>query len=256
MNETVFGRYSEERVCPLTGPTAEPAAASVGRVYKNNGNAPLLALLDGHVGRILDVGCGAGDNARLLVSRFPGCQVFGITYSEAEAAIARKAMTACWVTNIEDDLPGYLRAQRFDVIIFSHVLEHMRDPAATLSKFADLLSEGGTALIAVPNVLSWTMRWRFLRGDFEYQSDGVLDDTHLRFFTYLTAERYLVARCPGLRLISKSVTGSVPQWIVRRYLIPRRLSRGIDRLGCRFWPNLFGDQILLKAVRDPSRTEA
>ncbi len=221
------------------------------RVYKNNGNAPLLDLLDGPVGRVLDVGCGAGDNARLLTARFPGCEVFGITYSAAEAAAARGAMTTCWVANIEEDLPEQLRATRFDAVIFSHVLEHMRDPAATLSRFAQLLHGGGVALIAVPNVLSWAMRWQFLRGDFEYQSDGVLDDTHLRFFTYLTAERYLVGRCPGLKLISKTVTGSVPQWVLRRYLLPRRVSRWIDQFGCRLWPNLFGDQILLKAVVDP-----
>jgi 2-polyprenyl-3-methyl-5-hydroxy-6-metoxy-1,4-benzoquinol methylase len=229
---------------------------SIDRVYRNSGNAPLLSLLEGHVGRVLDVGCGAGDNARLLASRFPRCEVTGITYSAAEAAAARAAMTTCWVADIEADLPQQLRADRFDVLIFSHVLEHMRDPAATLNKFVQLLRAGGVAVIAVPNVLSWATRWRFVRGDFEYASDGVLDDTHLRFFTYLTAERYLVGRCPGLTMLSKTVTGSVPLWLLRRYLFPRGLSRRIDRLGCRLWPNLFGDQILLKAVFDPARSRS
>jgi SAM-dependent methyltransferase len=137
---------------------------------------------------------------------------------------------------------------RFDAVVLSHVLEHLSDPATVLRRFSKLLLQGGCAIIAVPNALSWAMRWQFIRGDFEYKSDGVLDDTHLRFFTYLTADRYLLAKSPDLRLVSKSVTGGVPQWWLRRYLLPKSWSTHIDVLGCRVWPNLFGDQVLLKAV--------
>lgn len=224
------------------------------RIYKNNGNAPLLALLDGKVKVVLDVGCGAGDNAALLKSMFPGCEVHGVTHSRTEAQIAERRMTACWVFDIEKAIPENLSAMKFDAVIFSHVLEHLRDPAAILNRFAGLLRPGGCAVIAVPNVLSWAMRVQFMRGDFEYQSDGVLDDTHLRFFTYLTADRYLLSKSPDLKLISKSVTGSVPQWWLRRHLLPARWSARIDAAGCRFWPNLFGDQVLLKAVSPDSRS--
>jgi 2-polyprenyl-3-methyl-5-hydroxy-6-metoxy-1,4-benzoquinol methylase len=221
------------------------------RIYKNNGNGSLLSLLDDRPRMVLDVGCGAGDNAYLLKSKYPGCEVHGITHSSAEAKIARQLMTACWVFDIEGDIPEDLRSMRFDAVILSHVLEHLRDPAAILEKFAKLLRPGGCAIIAVPNTLSWAMRWQFIRGRFEYQLDGVLDDTHLRFFTYFTADKYLLAKSPELKLVSKSVTGSVPQWWLRRYLLPKSLSRCIDALGCRFWPNLFGDQVILKAVTAP-----
>jgi ubiquinone/menaquinone biosynthesis C-methylase UbiE len=218
------------------------------RIYKNRGNASLLALL-GHEPRcVLDVGCGAGDNAVLIKARYPACEIHGVTHSAPEAEIAGKRMSACWVFDIEGEIPRHLSAMRFDALIFSHVLEHLRNPAATLSRFVRLLSRRGCVIIAVPNMLSWAMRWRFLRGDFEYQSEGVLDDTHLRFFTYITADRYLLGKSPQLRLVSKSVTGSVPQWWLRRHLLPKRWSTGIDAMGCRIWPNLFGDQVLLKAV--------
>jgi len=220
------------------------------RVYKNAGNVPLIALLDSDARQVLDVGCGAGDNAELLRSRLPGCQVHGITHSAAEAELAKRRMASCSVWDIEGDIPVEFNAMRFDAMIFSHVLEHLRDPELVLCKFSRLLKSGGTVLIAVPNVLSWTMRWQFLRGDFEYRSEGVLDDTHLRFFTYLTADRYLLSKCPELKLVSKGVTGSVPLWWFRRYLLPKKGSEFIDELGCRLWPNLFGGQILLKAVRD------
>lgn len=227
---------------------------SLDRVYTNYGNAPLIALLDRGVRQILDVGCGAGDNAELMKTKCPNCEIYGITHSAAEALVARNVMTACWVTDIEDDCPADLNAMRFDAIVFSHVLEHVRYPASVLMRFSQLLRVGGTIIIAVPNVLSWVMRLRFLRGDFEYQSDGVLDDTHLRFFTYFTADRYLLGQCSELKLISKSVTGSVPQWWIRRYILPRKWSNAIDALGCRIWPNLFGSQILMKAVHEPSNS--
>lgn len=218
------------------------------RIYKNNGNASLLRLLNDDLSAVLDVGCGAGDNACLLRAKYPGCRIYGITQSAAEAEIAKKWMAACSVFDIESDLPEHLSAMRFDAIVFSHVLEHLRDPATVLRRFAKLLRPGGCAVIAVPNTLSWALRWQFVRGDFRYKSDGALDDTHLRFFTYLTADRYLLAKSPELKLVSKSVTGSVPQWWLRRYVLPETWSARIDALGCRMWPNLFGDQVLLKAV--------
>jgi 2-polyprenyl-3-methyl-5-hydroxy-6-metoxy-1,4-benzoquinol methylase len=224
------------------------------RIYKNIGNASLLALLNSDLSMVLDVGCGAGDNAYLLRSKYPGCEIHGVTHSSTEADIAKKWMTACWVFDIETDIPRDLSAMKFDAIILSHVLEHLRDPATILRKFANLLLPGGCAIIAVPNTLSWAMRWQFIRGDFEYKLDGVLDDTHLRFFTYLTADRYLLGKSPELKLVSKSVTGSVPQWWLRRYLLPKKWSARIDALGCRIWPNLFGDQVLLKAVAARSDT--
>ena len=218
------------------------------RIYKNHGNTGLLALLDDDPSKVLDVGCGAGDNAALIMAKYPACEIHGVTHSAAEAAIAGKSMSACWVFDIEKEIPAELAAVKFDAVIFSHVLEHLRDPAAIVSKFAGLLLRRGCVVIAVPNTLSWAMRWQFLRGDFEYRPEGVLDDTHLRFFTFLTADRYLLAKSPQLELVSKSVTGSVPLWLLRRHVLPQRWSTGVDRLGCRMWPNLFGDQVLIKAV--------
>lgn len=229
-------------------PVLQTASDNLQRIYENDGNRPLMALLDRPVGCVLDVGCGAGRNAELLRRRYPNCEVHGITRSVAEAEIAASRMTSCRVCDIEAEIPPDLKQMRFDALVFSHVLEHVREPECVLRRFAPLLNEGGAIVIAVPNVLSWAMRWQFLRGHFEYQPEGVLDDTHLRFFTYFTADRYLLANNPDLRLVSKSVTGSVPLWWLRRYILPIRCSEAIDAAGCRRWPNLFAWQILLKAV--------
>lgn len=219
------------------------------RVYSNQGNPPLIDLLGKGCNCLLDIGCGAGDNAALIKSRYSECEVFGITHSAVEADLARKHMAQCWVFDIENELPADLDHQSFDVLIFSHVLEHLRNPAVALARFSRLLRSGGEVLIAVPNVLSWRMRAQFLLGRFEYESAGGLDDTHLRFFTYFTADQYLLSKSPDLQVTTKSASGSVPLWWLRRYIFPQRWAGYIDQWGCRHWPNLFGGQVLIKAVK-------
>ena len=219
------------------------------RVYCNAGNPPLIDLLGKGCNNLLDIGCGAGDNAVLVKSVYSECKVFGVTQSIAEAALTQGRMVKCWVFDIERGLPNDLEDQLFDCLIFSHVLEHLRDPAEVLARFSRLLRKGGQVLIAVPNILSWRMRLQFLMGNFTYESAGVLDDTHLRFFTFFTADRYLLSRSPDLEVSCKTASGSVPLWWLRRHVFPQAWSERIDQWGCRHWPNLFGGQVLIKAVK-------
>lgn len=223
------------------------------RIYTNAGNTQLLDLLDAGCRNILDVGCGAGDNAALISARYPNCKVFGITHSIAEAERARQYMEKCWVFDIErdeSDWPNELKNMVFDTLIFSHVLEHLREPSVALAHFSKLLVYGGVVLIAVPNILNWRQRIQFIFGKFEYELSGVLDDTHLRFFTYFTADHYLITKSNDLKLTFKSATGSVPLWWLRRYVFPKTWSDRIDTFGCKYYPNLFGWQILIKAIKN------
>ena len=224
-------------------------SAQLERVYANRGNEALIDLIDGPYGRVLDVGCGAGDNAVLIRSRNPECEIIGITQSEPEARLARSRMSRCLIADIETEIPELLLDQGFDVLIFSHVLEHLQYPSEVLARFASLLRNGGQALIAVPNVVFWQMRCRFLKGDFAYESSGILDDTHLRFFTYFTAEQILFAQESGLRVACKTTTGHVPLPVVRQHLLPKGIGAGIDRWACSRWPNVFGWQILIRAIK-------
>ncbi len=233
---------------PLSVQSHTVPACSKERIYSNAGNLPLISLIAGKFGKVLDVGCGAGDNAALIRSMDASAELYGLTQSKNEAELAGRYMNHCWVSDAESSLPEALGKISFDVIVFSHVLEHFREPAAVLSNFSKFLRPGGQVLIAVPNILSWKMRLEFLAGRFEYESAGPLDDTHLRFFTYHTADKYLLARTPDLHVVDKRADGSVPLWWLRRHVFPRRWSESLDRWGTKHWPNLFAGQILIRAV--------
>ena len=83
------------------------------RIYANAGNPPLLNLLDGSPQRVLDIGCGAGNNAALIRTMYPDCKVFGITHSTSEADFARRYVEVCWVFDIENEFPEDLMCQTF-----------------------------------------------------------------------------------------------------------------------------------------------
>jgi SAM-dependent methyltransferase len=159
----------------------------------------LLPLLPPQLGDVLDIGCGTGSLLLHLKSR--GAKfTAGIEYVPAVAEQARLRQVADEVhcLDIESDELPYGPA-RFDCIVMSHVLEHMRDPWLTLAKVLALLKPGGNFVGAIPNVRYYpVLRDLLLRGRFQYQPSGILDRTHLRFFTRDSIEGLLVDA--GLRV--------------------------------------------------------
>lgn len=220
-----------------------------GRLYQNEGNPELLAHLRCTTGRLLDVGCGAGDNARLLAASCGALQIFGITASQREADLARRYMRDCRVADIESEELSEHQSGPYDCLLFSHVLEHLREPSRVLASFVPHLREGGQVLIAVPNIANIHSRWQLMKGRFEYEDSGVFDETHLRFFSYHSVDKFLLKDVKGLELVGKHVTGSVPLWLFRRYLLPVAMTRYLDRMGCRLSPNLFGGQVILNLIK-------
>ena len=219
-------------------------------VYHNEGNLLLVSLLWPNVRTILDVGCGAGDNARIIRKVNENIEIVGITLSTEESKHARRHMTSVHVVDLDISDLSFLGERRFDAIIFSHVLEHVKDPPRLLSlSVRQHLRAGGQILIAVPNVLFYKNRLRFLAGYFEYEESGIMDRTHLHFFTWHTADRYLVDTVKELKLAYKIAEGSAPLWVLRRWLLPVALSTRIDAYFVRLFPNLFGHQIVMSVRR-------
>jgi SAM-dependent methyltransferase len=106
---------------------------------------------------------------------------------ELQPEAAEEAALHCervLVGDIEElDLEAELSGERFDAILFADVLEHLRDPAAVLRRVRPFVGEGGSVVASIPNVAHGSVRLALLAGSFRYREQGLLDGSHLRFFT-------------------------------------------------------------------------
>lgn len=192
--------------------------------------------------RILDVGCGTGVHARELKRR--GIEVHGVTLSPVEMEQATQEMERATLANVETWAPDYPPGF-FDALLFSHVLEHLIDPAEAIKRMSPYLRPGGRVYIALPNISFWRYRLRALFGRFEYEEMGPMDKTHLRFFTFFSAQSLLDAS--GLSLLRVEARGHVPLGFFRR-LFPKAAKK-LDKAALKTFPNLFGYEIQLCASK-------
>lgn len=138
--------------------------------------------------RVLDVGCGVGLNGAAAKRR--GAHVTGIELMPSALAEARERLDEVLAIDIARDV-SHLDGRSFDLMLFGDVLEHLADPAAALERLLPYLEDGGHVIVSLPNVAAWTNRLSLLLGRWDYQSSGILDDTHLRFFTLASSVRLL-----------------------------------------------------------------
>lgn len=135
--------------------------------------------------RVLDVGCAAGVVGATLKRR-QQCAVVGIERYPTAAQAARAVLDEVLEVDLESsgiDWCTQLGRQRFDCLIYADVLEHLREPRELLAAQRELLAPGGVAIVSVPNVRHYPVVLGLLGGEWRYQDEGVLDRTHLRFFT-------------------------------------------------------------------------
>jgi 2-polyprenyl-3-methyl-5-hydroxy-6-metoxy-1,4-benzoquinol methylase len=158
----------------------------------DNAHARVIRLI-GRDKKVLELGCSTGYMSKVLTESF-GCSVTGI---ECDAASASAARTVCSRV-IEGDLEtldweSQLGDERFDVIVCADVLEHLRDPAHLLQRLGSVLSTEGYVVASIPNITHASVIMELIRGRFPYCEEGLLDGTHLRFFSidtvYETFER-------------------------------------------------------------------
>jgi 2-polyprenyl-3-methyl-5-hydroxy-6-metoxy-1,4-benzoquinol methylase len=215
--------------------------------YKNSGNLGIIELIDDSDKSILDIGCGAGDTGKLIQSIYPNSEVVGITCSQLEYEQATQNLSSCICINIEQDTLPVQYQKKFDVLIFSHVLEHLIDPVEVIRRLLPYLKLGGKIIIAIPNIANWRERWKISLGRFEYTDSGVMDKTHLHFYTFYTSIKSLINPINELKVESHFVNGSVPLAFFRYYLLTTGMKKTLDQLGCKYAPNMFGSEILIVA---------
>jgi glycosyltransferase involved in cell wall biosynthesis/tetratricopeptide (TPR) repeat protein len=155
--------------------------------YYENIRNDLIPLIPDNASCILEVGCGSGMTGQELKNR-NGAFVAGIEMNSSAANAARNVLDDVVNGDIEKiDLP--YSDSSFDCIIFADVLEHLVDPLSVLMKVRRLLKKGGTIVTSIPNVQFHSVIHNLIEGNWTYEKEGILDETHLRFFTYREIEK-------------------------------------------------------------------
>jgi len=199
------------------------------------------ALAPGAKLRVLDVGAATGYVGEAIKSA-RDAELAGVeTDPEARRALRYE--------RVFESLEAVPAGEGYDLGLLLDVIEHTPDPRATLERTASALRPGGTLLVSVPNIAHWSTRLGLLLGRFEYASSGILDRTHLRFFTRRSFLRTL--REAGLSVESESFSvepvelllpwvEKVPGW---------RPLRGVRRAAAWCWPGLLAFQLLARCRR-------
>ena len=193
--------------------------------------------------KILDLGCSSG----LLAERLEemGHHVTGVDLNEFPEAARR--MHAFYRADLSQGIPPEV-GSGFDLILMADVLEHLPDPGSLLRQCRDLLTPDGSIMLCVPNIGHWYPRTRATLGIFDYDQRGILDATHLRFFTRRSIRKmverngYAVRRTEavGLPVDAVGIGGTTAH-----------LVRLLDQFVLTVWPTLFGYQFILEVT--PSR---
>jgi len=152
------------------------------RDYFGLARQDIAALVPDGANRVLEVGCGTGATLRWLKDQGRARWIAGVELLPYAAAEAAKHLDASWAGDIEAlDVP--IPDGTLDVVLCLDLLEHLRDPWGATRRLAQLLASGGVLIASIPNVQSVQVVRRLVQGRWDYEESGLLDRTHLRFFT-------------------------------------------------------------------------
>jgi len=216
---------------------------SAGKVYSyKKGNPYVIGLVPEQAKLILDIGCGAGDTGSILMEQ--GYTVDGITISEEEKQEAGQVLRNVYVYNVEQGLPPEMKEQ-YDVVILSHVLEHICYPQKLLKDVQSRLKPNGILIVALPNIMHFNSRWKLTKGNFKYEEYGIWDYTHFRWYTFKSAQQML--KDNNYTIEKADVSGWIPFDHRLKKITPAGLRNGLFNMLKKISPGLFGFQLLYVA---------
>ena len=131
--------------------------------------------------RVLEIGCACGATLREIGTQNPSVRLYGVELNEKAAEIAAPYATILSM-DVERLDPSQV-AERFDYIVMGDVIEHLQNPWKAIENMRELLASGGEVIASIPNVGHISNLYEVLSGNWTYKSMGLLDRTHLRFFT-------------------------------------------------------------------------
>lgn len=160
----------------------------MGKAQQNQQKSPdLIDVLPLSAKRVIDIGCGTGEIAKEFHLRGAPELYLGVEIVPEDAEIAKQFCSQVMVGNIEEfDADTWAQLADYDLWIFGDVLEHLYDPWKILKKVRSILPHDGQIACCIPNVQHWSIQARLSIGDWRYADKGLLDRTHIRFFTRQT----------------------------------------------------------------------
>ena len=215
--------------------------------FEGSSHRILIGLLHRHArqgGTLLDLGAAGGELGEAVRGHFS--RTIGFEFNADCLPDLCKDFDQAVITDLErvKTLPS-----NADAIVLADVLEHLRDPARALQLVRKAMPDDGRVFISVPNIANITVRLGLLFGIFEYRDRGILDHTHLRFYTKRTIRREV--ENAGFRIIDMGGS-SVPIRLIVGNYTPEPLLRLGEKLLVwltRAWRGLFAYQIILVAVK-------
>jgi SAM-dependent methyltransferase len=222
--------------------TASDIYADKDARYFANARREIYPLLPPQIGTVFEIGCGAGGTLDWLRREHDAKLTIGSELTEPAAARARTRVDRVIVGDVEKIELG-IEPGTVDLVLALDVLEHLRDPWSVVHKLGRLLRPGGVMISSIPNVAHYSVALPLLlRSRWDYQDEGLLDRTHLRFFVERTAVELAV--CSGLKLDKILYTMKLPGLIERwpRWALGNEVRWQFPKLA----PHLFRFQFLIR----------
>lgn len=218
--------------------------------YENSSRDPddvgmKIASLISKNSRVLDVGCGTGSTTELIM-RETQARVVGIEPDAARKTVACGRGLEVFDGTLSDD---FLREHGlFDTIVFADVLEHLPNPGELVLLAERGLAPGGSIVASVPNIAHWSVRLNLLRGRFDYRDCGIMDATHLRWFTHDALHRFFdrlgFQVTHHLYTVNTGMIEHSRPWA----WLPQRVRMRLVRQLVNWFPTLFGCQHVVRAT--------
>lgn len=190
-------------------------------------------------GDVIDLGC--GDGALGAELKRIGRIADGVTSSQSEKEAAEKKFRNLFIANLNEGLPSTIGT--YQVFVLSHVLEHLMDPGLLMESIKKHAVSGSVVVAAIPNMLVWDNRIKLLLGRLEYLDQGIMDFTHVRWYT-LDSFIGLFEHF-GMRIRSMKVNGHFPLGPIRRIIGTH--ANSVDNLALQKFGGLFGREFLVCA---------
>jgi len=155
-------------------------------IYQQEPRKELLELIPikNRNGNMLEIGAGAGDTLLYAKENNYAQNIYGVELCKIENSNQTSEIFSNFIIGNIEDLKLPFEKESFNIIICGDVLEHLINPYTVLNKLKEYLTDDGVIIASIPNIREFkTMKKIFFQGDFKYEESGILDKTHLRFFT-------------------------------------------------------------------------